>query len=169
MPDYYYQAFLRFYFIDWPEVQLKLQVISLVQECIFQSAQFIDGPISQTYLLGHSEVTIDLPRIMTTPKCGFPLILNRFSIEPQTLPSEFESYQEAIDVDLVAQAFVVRKSEELGLLGQTASFLVTFVSLDGIHLPQILAIEYASGGVWFANKSEASVPPITCSAEDRNW
>lgn len=67
---FYDQAYLRFSFSDFPDRVVFVQIISQVDECVYQSARFANQKVDAEYLLGSADLVVKLPELQFTPDCG---------------------------------------------------------------------------------------------------
>ena len=86
---FYDQAYIRYYFSDYPDRQMSVQIISTVEECFFEEAEFIKPLLSMTYNLGNESPTIDLPDVTASPDCGIDPVIKNTAIFDVSLPDGF--------------------------------------------------------------------------------
>ena len=71
LPGIYDGYYLLFYFIDYPELQLKLDINIEIFACEFGSVKFKQSRMFRTYTLNDDAFSYSVPKIVTVPaNCG---------------------------------------------------------------------------------------------------
>ena len=69
-PGIYTELYIAFYFVDFPELQVKQRLQVNVVKCEFDYIRFKQDKFSRTYLLGSAMFSSGLPDFETYPDCG---------------------------------------------------------------------------------------------------
>lgn len=82
----YDAAYLRFYFDDEPELQLRIEILAHVSECTFETVDFSEKIISVVQVLGEEASTVQLPELVTAPVCNRKPVLGDFELKLEDTP-----------------------------------------------------------------------------------
>ena len=69
-PGLYDGYSLQFYFLDYPEVKIDVQLSITLLPCELTSVKFRDSKIFETYIFNDEEFSLPLPDLVTEPNCG---------------------------------------------------------------------------------------------------
>ena len=160
----YNDAYLRFYFGEYPDLQLDFPIESTVEKCEFQKVELQTELIDIQVIIGDKKKELQLPALVASPKCGPSPKITSHTLSAIEAPEGID-IKSLIEFSENDSTIVIKRTENLKLLKETVSVRLDFVTEYDFQLQLNLNLEYATEGPRFeVIDGQKKVPdPITCS------